>query len=268
MKFKVYEPIDDLKPYIESIWKVDHLADTNTIRKIIPEGISEIIINLGDPYQLSEDGINYEFLDDNIFYSMRSSIIHLKQGRYSNAIGIRFKPFAFYYLTGRSLAAWDSNTISLENAMPNLNQSIYKLKRNNYILIEKLQSLLVTMFINNIERRNQTIEAVYLEIEQKKGVTSVGHLLKKFKVDYKNLERQFTKYIGVAPRLYIRYRRMHYALDEINRAKNKPDFMSIVVKYSFHDQSHLIREFVDLTGVSPLSLYEENNTLQKFYQKI
>ena len=52
MKFEVYEPSDDLKPYIESIWKVDHLADTNTIRKIIPEGISEIIINLGDPYQL------------------------------------------------------------------------------------------------------------------------------------------------------------------------------------------------------------------------
>ena len=105
-------------------------------------------------------------------------------------------------------------------------------------------------------------------MELNRGITSAGYLLEKYNIGYKKLERLFSKFIGVAPRLYIRYRRMHYALREINQARDKPDFMAIVVKYAFHDQSHLIREFTDLTGVSPFSLYHENNTLQKFYQDI
>jgi AraC-like DNA-binding protein len=264
MKFEVYEPSDDLKPYIESSWKVDHIADSKTIRKIIPEGISEIIINLGDPYQLSEDGINYDLKDGNILYLMRSSINYLKQGRFSKAIGIRFKPFAIYYLTGRPLNSFDSETINLGHAIPYLNSSISSLKHQNDIVIELMHDLLAKMIKQ--ERRNKKIEAIYQLIELKKGITSVGYLLEEFKIGYKKLERLFAKYVGITPRQYIRYRRMHHALSEVNQAKDKPDFMSIVVKYDFHDQSHLIREFTDLTGVSPLTLYEDNNTLQKFYQ--
>lgn len=265
---KIFIPDTTLAPFLESFWYADHHVNKQRPRKIIPDGICEIIINMADPYQISYDGNNYQSMEGiNLFFA-RDKMTYLIQGRRSKAIGIRLKPFSLYMLIGQPLRDFATNTIPLRSILPELNNLLVNLPESQSEAIQALHRILINALDKNLLLRSYTAEAMYQEIEQKKGVTSIGYLIDHFGISYKACERLFLKHYGVAPKRYVRYRRLHFALNEINRATSKPDFLSIVAKYAFHDQAHLVREFIDLTGVSPLSLYEENNTLQKFYGNI
>lgn len=265
---KLFIPGTELAPFIESIWYADHDVNEQRPRIIMPDGSCEIIINLADPYQMSYDGINYKQMEGiNLFFT-RDKMSYLIQGKKSKAIGIRLKPFTLYVLIGKPLIDFITKTIPLKNVLPELNNYLLNVSYSESVSVQAIQNIVIESLNKNLSQRDYTAEAIYQEIEQKKGVTSVGCLSDKFGINYKYCERLFSKYFGVGPKKYIRYRRIHFALNEINQAMDKPDFLSIVAKYAFHDQAHLIREFIDLTGVSPLSLYEDNSTLQKFYRNI
>lgn len=263
----LHKPPSDLKVFVESIWQIDEEIYGDGIRKIVPDGSCEIIINIADPYHLSFDGTKYEQFSGIQLFFLRDRIKYLKQGRYCKATGIRLKPYSLYVLSGASMVNNVAKVSPLATLLPKLSDQILSLNRryNHENYITEIEILLTEQFDNLNNRRNPMAEEIYEEIERKKGVTSVAYLLEKFNIGYKQCERIFLTYYGTTPKKYIRFRRLNFALNEINKAKNKPDFMLIVAKYAFHDQAHFIKEFIDLTGVSPLNLFNENDTLQKFY---
>lgn len=87
-------------------------------------------------------------------------------------------------------------------------------------------------------------------ITQTKGVVSLQEVCRYSGGTYKKVQRTFHDYLGISPKLYSRMIRFESIHNELRTLK-EVDWMSIVSKYNFYDQSHLIKEFKFFSGTSP-----------------
>jgi AraC-like DNA-binding protein len=91
------------------------------------------------------------------------------------------------------------------------------------------------------------------------GVTRVDQVAVHFGVSSRTLQRRFERYLGVGPKWVIQRRRIHEALDEIERGRDL-DWSILAVELGFADQAHFVNAFTDLVGQPP-SRYERKPVL-------
>lgn len=63
--------------------------------------------------------------------------------------------------------------------------------------------------------------------------------------------RQFQNAVGLTPKLYCRIQRFQSILDQIVSGNQLP-WVNVALKHGYYDQSHLIQDFREFTGVTPL----------------
>jgi len=95
-------------------------------------------------------------------------------------------------------------------------------------------------------------EAVRL-IRTSRGGVTVRWLADRLDVSVSQLERSFTRQVGLGPKLLARQTRVcALAAEAVTQAN--PGWALLAVKYGYADQAHLAREFRDLTGLTPSRL--------------
>lgn len=87
-------------------------------------------------------------------------------------------------------------------------------------------------------------------INRAKGHTSVAGVVKEMRVNYKWLERNFSKNLGINPKEYIQLQRFISAYIHLY---NRPDdLLSVAITNGYYDYNHFLKEFKDFTGKTPL----------------
>lgn len=112
---------------------------------------------------------------------------------------------------------------------------------------------LATLLLARLEPRReppaQVREAIRL-IKASGGCVSVRWLAQQLNLSVSQLERQFTRHVGVGPKLLTRQARVCALAAEAVRP-GPGGWASLAAKYGFADQAHLCREFHELTGLTP-----------------
>ena len=96
----------------------------------------------------------------------------------------------------------------------------------------------------------QTQVAKLLECIKNSGeIYTVAQLAKRAYVSVRTLQRLFNQYIGLSPKWLLRKYRLREALVELET--NKLTMIELATQLEYADQSHLIRDFKDMIGMSP-----------------
>lgn len=163
---------------------------------------------------------------------------------------IRFKPESFYKLFRLDPSIFRYRkiaTLSDINFLVELFDTIYatnsikeKIDLIEYYIISLIPVNTKTGLLNSaIELINQT-----------KGQISVSDVIRRMNVNYKWLERNFTKYLGLTPKEYIQLQRFISAYIELH---NQPDdLLNVAVTNGYYDYNHFLKEFKDFTGKTPI----------------
>ena len=80
-------------------------------------------------------------------------------------------------------------------------------------------------------------------------ITRVKQLSEYTNTSVRSLQRNFSYYLGFSPKWLIRKYRLHQALTKLEKAEC--DIAEIVEWLGYTDQSHLIKDFKELIGVTP-----------------
>jgi AraC-like DNA-binding protein len=93
-------------------------------------------------------------------------------------------------------------------------------------------------------------------IESGHGLVSVSLLEKSTGLGTRQIERKFIRDIGIGPKAFSRIVRF---LSVIRQAKtaDRPDWSSVALLHGYSDQSHLVREFKEFSGVTPSAFIAE-----------
>jgi methylphosphotriester-DNA--protein-cysteine methyltransferase len=95
-------------------------------------------------------------------------------------------------------------------------------------------------------------EAVRL-IRASRGRVTVRGLAGRVNLSVSQLERSFTRQVGLGPKLLARQTRVAAVAAEAMRP-DRPGWALLAARYGYADQAHLAREFRELTGLTPSGL--------------
>lgn len=100
-----------------------------------------------------------------------------------------------------------------------------------------------------------TLMDIVKTVETEQNITKTAEICQRFSLSSRTLQREFNRYLGVSPKWLIRKYRMHQALNKFE--DNNTDWQQLVADLGYFDQAHFIRDFRDMTGVTP-SKYQKS----------
>jgi len=118
---------------------------------------------------------------------------------------------------------------------------------------------LASLLLGRLEPRRdpgpQVREAVRL-IRASRGRVTVRGLAGQVNLSVSQLERSFTRHVGLGPKLLARQTRLSALAAEAMTCAS-PCWAWLAAKYGYADQAHLARDFRELTGLPPSGLAAE-----------
>ena len=177
-------------------------------------------------------------------------------------LNIRFKPTGIYPFIQIPLKEFTDTGTSLDHLMGAWADQLYEL-----LISSTHPETQIRMLEYYLEKRlsgytdvDSLTPVILKYAEQHKGVVSVSDLCQLTGVGHKKMSRLLLKKVGLPPKALIRTIRIRNILQDLD-INHSPDWMDIVARYNFHDQSHLIKEFKYFTGQSPSQyLFKRKNS--------
>jgi methylphosphotriester-DNA--protein-cysteine methyltransferase len=133
------------------------------------------------------------------------------------------------------------------------------------IRIKILEELILSRLLTAKSRLSVIDEAVEL-IDHHRGSVSVEAVANQLKISRRYLEKKFLEKVGVSPKFYARIKRFTTLSKEVVYNKSF-DWQDLVYKYGFHDQSHLVKEFMEFNQMNPSDYHLKHNELIRYVKR-
>ncbi len=79
----------------------------------------------------------------------------------------------------------------------------------------------------------------------------LSHLVSRLGVSRRTFERRFSAQVGMTPKRFARVQRLQRVLHSV-RASSSAEWCTLAADHGYSDQAHLIHDFRDLAGITPL----------------
>jgi AraC-like DNA-binding protein len=113
--------------------------------------------------------------------------------------------------------------------------------------------LLARRSVDRSRARSVDLRALGARVLQQRGRVTVESMAQAAGVSRQHLSRQFREQIGVGPKLYSRLARFHASLAYAGRPAGV-DWAQAALDMGYADQSHMIAEFRQFSGLTPREL--------------
>ncbi|RPI16139.1 MAG: AraC family transcriptional regulator [Ignavibacteriae bacterium] len=245
-----------LSKYVDRIYFYSFIGD-GSLKKILPDGKTDLVF-------LTDSQVEY-IIDNKLITAYSGAYIQgmnrdLTKSRFINHVnvsGIRFLPCGIKALLGIPDKEIPNTPILLRDVIGNKAEELENkiseartLNERKSILVSWIESMFARMIENN-GILTHTVKIINLG----KGIERVNDIYNKSDSLYKKMQRSFKESLGLSPKQYSRIVRFDNIHNELISMK-EPDWMTLVSKYNFTDQSHLIKEFQYFTGDTPSEFFK------------
>jgi AraC-like DNA-binding protein len=256
MFLRSYIPGPPLDECIDRFWLCSD-TPAHPRERILPSGTVELVINLSDdeiriydasdptrPRRYSGAAVSGPYSN----YFVIDPLVH------ASIIGVYFRP-------GRAVPVLGGPASDLADAHVDL-ESVWG--RTAAELRERLCTaatpakrfaVLEEVLLGRLRRAPRWHGAIPVALdafEQADAAVKVRDLARRVGLSQRRFIQLFTAEVGLTPKLYGRVRRFQRARELVRRA-TEPDWAAVAVACGFFDQSHLIRDFGEFSGLSPVA---------------
>ncbi len=233
-----YLPGSDLAPFVEHFWIVewDLPAGTSHVQSTLPHPSIHLVFEAG-----------------------RARIVGVCRGRFtrrlegrSGVFGVKFRPGGFAPFFHGSVATLTDQTFDARE-----------------VLGSDVDPTVADLFAATTHEEKAAIASAYLRgrqpvphpdatlagdivarIRSDRAITSVAHLTSVVGSSVRQVQRLFSRYVGVSPKWVIERSRIHEAIERAAGGE-RVDWAKLAVELGYFDQPHFIRAFKKLVGQSP-----------------
>ncbi|NER15075.1 helix-turn-helix domain-containing protein [Leptobacterium flavescens] len=271
MNYQTFQPHPDLASLVNCYWILEVPAENDSQKqRIIPDGCIEMAFILGDDIKRFTSEDEFILQPRSMVLGQITEPFYIQPTGYVNTFAIRFYPYGFANFVTipiKSLADKETPIELLfgEKTTKALEQKIIQAADTSQ-RIEIIESFLLAKLndkttIDNIVKT--TIDALLLT----KGSASINTILKEDLSKRRQLERKFTKQIGISPKQLGKVIRLQSALKMLLNKKTE-NLTNIAYESEYYDQAHFIKDFKEFTGINPKEFLDnENMTLSSLFYK-
>ncbi len=231
-----YFPSDDLAPFVEHYWTVEWDVPHPQLRETLPHPSIHLVL---EPGREELAGIHTKKF---------SRIIDGK----SRVFSVKFLPGGFRPFVDRAVSTlaervWDLSKI--------LGRSARGLSERALAFDDHHQTVdVLERFLREFQPRAddalQLVQRIAQAVATDPTLTQVEHLVERFDIHKRTLQRLFGEYVGVSPKWMIQRYRLIEAANQMHAA-DRVDGADIALALGYADQAHFIRDFKKIVGQSP-----------------
>ena len=265
MQFQPLTCHESLRPFIRNYWLLSARCTAPGAQRIYSNGAASLHFYLTQNVRLDDSA--ERFCTALNHHDLGYMVIHSEEGIF-NILGVEFVPFCarLFFPTLSGEVAHFSPTSSGDQAFIELSTKIHASQDTT-----EQVALLDDFFcqrLNEIpidERNMERLSSVFNEIVPTEGEPeaikdfeslSPSDLASTACLGQKQFTRVFNKYVGMAPKSYLRLLRFNKAMLELQKAAGKQTLAEIAWQCGYSDSAHMTNDFHQLCGHSPSEILE------------
>jgi AraC-like DNA-binding protein len=252
--FQTHIPRPPLAGFIEYLWCLSD-APPHARERILPSGTLELVVNLHeDEFRI------YDPVDPDRLRRFSGAIVSGAYRRFfvidtrehASVVGVHFRPGRAAPFLGAPAGALADAHVDLDalwgRRAGELRERLCAAPARRFQLLEaELQARL-----DRPTRRRGAVEQALAYLETTGA--GVGELAARADLSHRRFIEVFAGEIGMTPKLFARVRRFQRAL-ALSRRAAAADWAGLASAAGYCDQSHMIRDFVAFSGLSPAELH-------------
>lgn len=263
MRFSSSKPSRPLSDLVENFWLYEGYEGEHSNERILPTGTLELVVNLREDelriYDTEQPGICTRFSGAVVSGAYGKGFVSDSEEE-GFIIGIHFKPggaFPFLGLPADELA--DAH-VDLETLW-GYSAKLLRERLCEVSTAEERFKLLETALLEHLFHRTEHHYAVAtaLDVLEARADFNVRDIAKDVGLSQRRFAQLFKREVGMTPKLFSRVQRFQRTRSMIHRQEADVDWAGIAMECGYFDQSHLIREFVEFSGVTPAAYVRQYN---------
>lgn len=197
-----------------------------------------------------------------------SQNIQVEYGGELLQILVEFTPTGFYYIFHSSPTNYLNELVNLSQFAPLASvkglADLLLTTDDPGAQIDIIQDYLLDLSYNALPFCNYIEKGIHILNNNigKNGIKDIAEAVNKSE---RQFNRQFSKMIGITPKLYSKILQLHYVINLMN-LKSYSFLKEISYSANFYDQSHFDHSFKELVGITPheFLISKEHNALKYF----
>jgi AraC-like DNA-binding protein len=253
--FDFYKPKPPLSKFVDNFWLYEGQNPTQKVERILPTGTLEIAINLrqnelrfcdaeGAKKRSRFSGAIVSGASGRSFVPDPEEEIFL--------VGVHFKPggaFPFLGLPAGEIADTHVDLETLWGASAGRLRERLCEARTQPERFRLLEEALLGRLCDGAEQ-HYAVSAALEIFGKNQGGPKVREAAKYVGLSQRRFIEVFKAEVGIRPKLFSRIQRFQQTRTAIGQTPS-PDWATLALNLGYFDQSHLIREFLEFSGLSP-----------------
>ncbi len=264
MNYQTFPPHPDLNAIVKCHWILEVPGDLEAPKQlVVPDGCVEMYFILGDDVKRFTSETDFIIQPRTMVFGPITKPYYVRPTGEVNTFAVRFYPYGFANLISQPIheladketplnELFDKQSVrTLEQEIIEAASTEARIKVIESFLLSKLKDQWV---IDNIVK--STIDT----LSQTKGNASIHSILKDDLSKRRNLERKFSKQVGISPKQLGRIIRLQAALKLMLNNK-EAKLTQVAYESEYYDQAHFIKDFKEFTGTNPKEFLSDDQMM-------
>ena len=263
MEYLEVRPRPPLSRWVRCFWflRDEPCAAPGAAEDVFPDGCSEIVLNLADPFVHHGSGETRVQASRIVVGTITGPMRIGPTGRV-DVVGIRLEPHAASAVLRVPCDELTDRTLPLDDLLP---RGDWDARLHEEADVEARARLLEKRMLERIDARwtDPLVEMASGIIADTRGAVTVDDLSRRLGVGHRRLERRFRARVGLAPKTLCRITRFQSVLNELQRREAR--LAGVAARCGYHDQAHLTHDFRELAGRTPGSFLRSPDLLPRLF---
>jgi AraC-like DNA-binding protein len=265
MQYQEQLPSADLSTVIKHFWYLEYRGGEPQPETILPDGCPEIVFNLADRFRRI-DAEGPVLQPTALLAGQISRGITIMPTGNVRLFGVRLRPTGAFMISGIRQAELMDKLPCLDEIFGNKGKDLED-AINTSADVPEMASAVEDFVLSALSHRKHAADAAGTAcdiIAQRKGAVPVSSLAKELGRSERSLERDFREHVGLSPKLFARIVRFQTAVRQIENATEQK-MIEAALASGYFDQPHMIRDFREFAGKSPLEYFNAHHQISAFF---
>jgi AraC-like DNA-binding protein len=254
-KVQAHAPAPPLSDFVEAIWLAEVSGATPCKERTLPDGSTELVIDLrGDALEVA-DGPGHARLHSHrggILIGPRSESFNIIDATGETAVlGVHFRPGGVFPFLAPPAGELSNAVVSIEDIWGARARELRErllMDRRPAARFRIVERFLLAMAARPLVRH----VAVHFALEElrRAPLARISEITDRIGISQRRFIQVFRDEVGLPPKLFARVRRFQAVL-ELIAPMREVDWASVAARCGYYDQSHFVNDFRAFSGLTP-----------------
>ena len=232
--------------FVQCYWMLTGPPGTSGVRRIVPDGCPELIVNFGDAFE-SWDGANWSIQPRRFVAGQITGPMLVRPTGSVKLCGIRFRPYGAGPILNAPIHELTGCVAELNALAPRVWRELEQLDATGPFTA--ISGLLDRVMANRVSGSNDLMASITDEIASTGGAIDIAGLAAQAGLSSRQMERRFKSAVGIPPKLFCRIQRFQRVFQVMESERGS--WIDAALNCGYYDQAHLIRDFREFAGETP-----------------